>query len=238
MPNPDNSNFSAEAAAFDEQIGRQPLSGDQQTSGRKGGADTHRNGCLCNACSSRRRKAEALARGAGPDSTLPALQQASLAALSDAHPKSAKLQKERIAKWLTWKAVEPKLTHAEAAERLGIAPQTLTNLIHEAAKAGWLQFVDPFAELEYKQIPMVNQVISDHLAAGDKDVAVKMAQATIWKQYAASKGIGDNQAPTTVLALKIEMPAGVEPGNLPSIKGVIVGQPRTIDAEVVEVKDE
>ena len=236
MSNPDNQNFDPELAVLDSQLGREPTPGPKQAIGRKGGPDTHRNGCLCNACVSRRRKAEALLERAGSDSPISTPQQAQ-AALTDAHPKSAKLQKERIAKWLTWKAVEPKLTHTEAAERLGIAPQTLTNLIHEAAKAGWLQFVDPFAELEYKQIPMVNQVITDHLLAGDKDVAVKMAQATIWKQYAASKGVTDT-APTTILALKIEMPVGAITASDIPIKGVIVGQPRTIEAEVIEVKDE
>ena len=231
MSNPDNQNFDPELAVLDSQLGREPTPGPKQAIGRKGGPDTHRNGCLCNACVSRRRKAEALLERAGSDSPISTPQQAQ-AALTDAHPKSAKLQKERIAKWLMWKSVEPKLTHTDAAERLGIAPQTLTNLIHEAAKAGWLQFVDPFAELEYKQIPMVNQVISDHLAAGDKDVAVKMAQATIWKQYAASKGVTDT-APTTILALKIEMPQNVNPSDVP-IRGVIVGQPRTIEAEIIE----
>jgi hypothetical protein len=137
--------------------------------------------------------------------------------------------------WLQWKAIEPKLTHADAAARLDIAPQTLNNLIHEATKAGWLQFKDPMAELEYEMIPEANRVIKNAMKAGDTDTAVKLAQATIWKQYAASKGVSDT--PTTVLALKIEMPANVNPSDVP-IKGVIVGQPRSIDAEIIEVKDE
>ncbi len=148
-----------------------------------------------------------------------------------------KTQRDRIAKWLQWKAIEPKLTHAEAAARLDIAPQTLTNLIHKATKAGWLTFENPMDELEYEMIPEANRVIKNAMKSGDSDVAVKLAQATIWKQYAASKGVSD--APTTVLALKIEMPPGFTPdaGSVP-IKGVIVGQPRTIDAEVIEAKDE
>lgn len=146
------------------------------------------------------------------------------------------LQRDRIKKWLQWKAIEPKLTHADAAARLDIAPQTLTNLIHEATKAGWLQFRDPMAELEYEMIPEANRVIKNAMKSGDSDVAVKLAQATIWKQYAASKGVSDT--PTTVLALKIEMPAGsVDAANVP-IKGVIVGRPRTIDGDFTEVKDE
>jgi hypothetical protein len=139
--------------------------------------------------------------------------------------------------WLQWKAIEPKLTHADAAARLDIAPQTLNNLIHEATKAGWLQFKDPMAELEYEMIPEANRVIKNAMKAGDSDVAVKLAQATIWKQYAASKGVSDT--PTTVLALKIEMPANINPADVP-IKGVIVGQPRTIEADFVvkDAKDE
>lgn len=140
--------------------------------------------------------------------------------------------------WLQWKAMEPKLTHMDAAARLGIASQTLTNLLHRASKSGWLTFENPLDELEYKQLPKVNEVINYHLDQGDKDVAVKLAQATIWKQYAASKGVTEN--PTTVLALKIEMPEGFTPSGTPNIKGVIVGQPRTFDGDFVvkETPDE
>jgi hypothetical protein len=93
------------------------------------------------------------------------------------------------------------------------------------------------AELEYEMIPEANRVIKNAMKAGDSDVAVKLAQATIWKQYAASKGVSDT--PTTVLALKIEMPANINPADVP-IKGVIVGQPRTIEADFVvkDAKDE
>lgn len=144
------------------------------------------------------------------------------------------LQRDRIKKWLSWKAIEPKLTHADAAARLDIAPQTLTNLIHEATKAGWLKFEDPMAELEYEIIPAANKRVKQAILAGDTDTAVKLSQATIWKQYAAGKGV--TETPTTVLALKIEMPQGVQASDVP-IKGVIVGSPRTIDAEVVESND-
>lgn len=145
------------------------------------------------------------------------------------------IQRQRVALWLQWKALEPKLTHAEAAQRLGIAGQTLTNLIHRATKDGWLQFENPMDELEYEILPKVTRVLKNELDAGNADVAVKTAQGTIFKTYLASKGIQES-APTTVLALKIEMPAGVKPEDVP-IRGVIVGQPRTIDAEIIS-KDE
>lgn len=219
-----------------------------QTEGKHGGPDFHRPNCRCNACVARRRKAEALTERAGPDTASATLQppqtdvlvdldvaltvgqEAILAQRGKATLIGTSLQRDRIKKWLQWKAIEPKLTHADAAARLDIAPQTLTNLIHEATKAGWLQFRDPMAELEYEIIPEANRRVKAAILGGDTDTAVKLSQATIWKQYAASKGAIDT-APTTVLALKIEMPQGVDASNLPTIKGVIVGQPRVIDAD-------
>lgn len=225
-----------------------------QPDGRKGGPDFHKPNCRCNACVARRRKAEAIALGARPEPAPEGLQsfpdevltdtEVMLSASQEALVKQrgmptligTKLQRDRIKKWLQWKAIEPKLTHADAAARLDIAPQTLNNLIHEATKAGWLKFDDPMAELEYEIIPDANRVIKNAIRGGDTDTAVKLSQATIWKQYAASKGVVEN-APTTVLALKIEMPAGMSAGNTPSIKGVIVGQPRVIDVDAA-AKDE
>lgn len=136
--------------------------------------------------------------------------------------------------WLQWKALEPKLTHADAAARLDIAPQTLTNLIHKATKEGWLQFQNPMDELEYEILPKVTHNLKYYLDQGDKDVTVKTAQGTLFKQFLANKGI--QETPTTVLALKIEMPEGIPADATNSIKGIIVGSPRTIEADLV--KDE
>lgn len=219
--------------------------------GRAGGPDYHRPGCKCNACVARRRKAEAIADRTGPATAIAEIQPTPLGdslndtdiavaagPLSKANNYYSKdavlvgtdLQRHRVKMWLQWKAIEPKLTHADAAARLDIAPQTLTNLIHRATKAGWLSFDDPMAELEYEILPEVNRVIKKALKENNEDVAVKTAQATIFKTYAQSKGV--SETPTTVLALKIEMPQGVTPTDVP-IKGVIVGSPRTIDAEVI-----
>jgi hypothetical protein len=140
--------------------------------------------------------------------------------------------------WLQWKAIEPSLTHKDAAERLGIAPQTLTNLIHKASKEGWLKFENPMDELEYEIMPKVTHNLKYYLDQGDKDITIKTAQGTIFKQFLASKGV--QEAPSTVIAFKIEMPDGVDASNPPNIKGVIVGKGRTletIDAEVKEVKE-
>lgn len=128
------------------------------------------------------------------------------------------------------------MTHKDAAERLGIASQTLTNLVHKATKEGWLRFENPMDELEYEIIPKVTHNLKYYLDQGDKDVTIKTAQGTIFKQYLDSKGI--KETPTTVLALKIEMP-DLAGASVPNIKGVIVGNPRvieTIEAEVI--KDE
>lgn len=136
--------------------------------------------------------------------------------------------------WLKWKAIEPDLTQKDAAARMGIATQTLTNYLYDATKEGWLKFTDPLAELKYEIMPMVTRNLKYHLEQGDKDVTIKTAQGTIFKQFLDSEGVKD--APTTVLALKIEMPPAAQLGATPQIKGVIVGTPRTPNESVIDVE--
>lgn len=142
--------------------------------------------------------------------------------------------RDRVKKWLQWKAIEPKLTQREAAERLGIAEQTLTNTIYKATKEGWLKFEDPLAELEYEIMPKVTHNLKYYLDQGDKDVTIKTAQGTLFKQFQAAKGVQQTAPQTTVLAFKIEIPPG---GPANAATGVIVGTPRKleiVDAQVVK----
>jgi hypothetical protein len=135
--------------------------------------------------------------------------------------------RHRIKMWLQWKAIEPKLTHEEAAKRLGIATQTLTNTIYKATKGGWLKFEDPLDELEFEIIPKVTHNLKYYLDQGDKEVTIKTAQGTIFKQHLAAKGVAQAAPQTTVLAFKIEMPSG---GPTHSA-GVIVGTPRKLELD-------
>lgn len=211
---------------------------------KRGGPDFHRDGCGCNACVARRRKAQALADGFGQASAAvealsPPTTTDNEVIVTDAPSIGRNILKHRIKLWLKWKAIEPELSHKEAAKRFGIAPQTLSNNIYTATKEGWLRFEDPLNELRYEILPKVTHNLKYYLDQGDKEVTIKTAQGTIFRQFLDSEGIKD--APTTVLALKIEMPAN-PPSNGAGMRGQIVGSPRTmepaIEAEIIKPKSE
>lgn len=131
----------------------------------------------------------------------------------------------RVAEWIAIRAEEPHLKPREIAERMGIKPQTLTGIISDARKAGWLQFDDPLEKIEHLIVPKVVDNLLEFLEAKDKTVTLETAKGTIFKQYQNSKGISEN--PTNVLALKIEMPAN--PNDVPKLAvGQIVGQPKAL----------
>jgi hypothetical protein len=198
---------------------------------KRGGPDFHKPGCRCNACAARRRKAEAELNGAGLPAPVESASEETILVDTPTHHRG--IEKQRIKMWLQWKAMEPKLTHEEAAKRLGLATQTLTNLIYKATKQGWLKFTNPLDELEYEIMPKVTHNLKYYLDQGDKDVTIKTAQGTLFKQFQAAKGIQQVAPQTTVLAFKIEMPSGGPSHSA----GVIVGAPRKleiIDAEVVK----
>lgn len=208
----------------------------------KGGPATHRPGCGCRPCSSRRRTEEALARRAGDDgepSTLPAKVEAPKleAELSDLPAIPISRMKQNVAKWLTMKTADPDLTNKEIAEQLGIALRTLNNTLYKARKEGWLQFHDPLDELKYGMIPKVVDNLNLFLDARDRTVTLEAAKATLFREFANKEGIAD-APPTTILALKIELPEGYSRENLPKPKGVIVARPNFVDAEVVKVESD
>lgn len=202
---------------------------------KHGGPDFHREGCKCNACVARRRKAETLADGAGPAGLVPAQSNSPKAKdtiLTDLPLPNHGVMRHRIKLWLQWKAIEPDLTHKDAAKRMGIAPQTLTNTIHKATKEGWLKFEDPLNEMRYEIMPMVTHNLKYYLQQGDKDVTIKTAQGTLFKQFLDSEGI--KEAPTNVLAIKIER--SENDAGVAVARGKIVGTPRSL--EIIDVTPE
>lgn len=131
----------------------------------------------------------------------------------------------RVAEWYTWRQRDPKLTNAEIAEKLGITPETLGTYIKKATKEGWLVFTDPFSRLEHEIAPQVIDNIAFYLSekgGRDKQMTIEAAKGFVFKQYLDSKGI--NEAPQTVLALKIETAAQDTPIKVGS--GHVVGAPR------------
>lgn len=132
--------------------------------------------------------------------------------------------RDRVATWIAIRAQEPHLLQREIADRMGINPKTLTALLYNATKAGWLQFDDPLEKIEYQIVPKVVDNLIEFLDQKDKTVTLETAKGTIFKSYQASKGISD--APSNVLALKIEMVDPTTPTK--SITGQIIGKARAL----------
>lgn len=131
--------------------------------------------------------------------------------------------RDRIAQWIQLKASNPSWGNAQCAEKMGIAVKTLNTIISRAVKDGWLKFEDPISRIEHEIVPKVVDNLAYFLDKKDRVVTVETAKGTIFKQYQESKGL--NEAPQTVLALKIE-PA--PDGTSIAIAGQIVGSPRPI----------
>ena len=133
--------------------------------------------------------------------------------------------RSRIADWIMIRAQEPNLNNKQIAERLGIAAKTLNGLIARATTEGWLTFDDPLSRVQHEIVPRTVDNLAYFLAKRDKSVTIETAKGTIFKQFQAAEGINDGA--TTILAVKIEMassPTDIER----TVRGVIVGQPRTI----------
>lgn len=130
--------------------------------------------------------------------------------------------------WLQWKAIEPSLSHKEAGARMGIAPQTLTNLIYKATKEGWLKFTDPINTLRYESMPKVVHNLNYYLDQGDKQVTIEVAKGTLFKKFLAEEGVQDN--PTNILAIKFEQAPQSPTVDGKVVTGKIVGKPRSIEA--------
>ena len=193
----------------------------------RGGALTHKNpDCPCSACTARRRREEALVGGAGDTSS-----EAGSAEVLEADVAISTTVRRNpryhIAAWLQLKATDPEITITEAARRLQLHRSTLQAYIGRAVREGWLKFDDPLQRVEYELIPKVIKNLNQFLDEGDKTVTIETAKGTLFPSYKEARGI--QEAPTTVLALRIEAPAGGE--EMKIISGHIVGKPKQLDLE-------
>jgi DNA-binding CsgD family transcriptional regulator len=204
-----------------------------------GGPSAHKNpNCKCHACASRRRKEEALARGdrppIDPEAKYREREKALNADLPVLHTGPTALRR-RVAEYVEQRAINPSLTSAEIARRMGIAPKTLYSYISRATKNGWLTFDDPIERLDNEIIPKVLDNLNEFLDQKDRTVTIEAAKGTLFPAYKETKGINEAQR-NTVLAIKFELPSGETgfPGrlqdssseHLPVINGTIVGQPK------------
>ena len=208
----------------------------------RGGANTHTNpNCACFSCVARRRPKTPIAfpdgNGGG---SLVSVEDAEKAinrtrttiVAEEYNPNSSKRQsaKVRVAQWLGTKAIEPELSNAEIARRMGISAQALRASISKGVQEGWLKFEDPIQAIEYQIIPKVVRNLNHFLDEGDKQVTIETAKGTLFKTFAEASGA--TQGPQTVLALKIELPERPT-DEMKVVAGKIVGRPRSLsDSEV------
>ena len=134
--------------------------------------------------------------------------------------------RQTIVKWLNLKAIEPDITQAEAAKRLGIAYGTLKNYIYRANSEGWLRFEDPLARLEHEIVPSAVENLAIMLKDQDRVATLETLKGTLFRTYQDVHGGKDTHQ--TILALKIEMSGGESPKF---IEGHIVGTPKVVVAE-------
>lgn len=185
----------------------------------------HTPGCRCATCfRSRTRKAKAEPQSAGEGGAALVPEKDRLNAdLPVFHITGGRTPRDRIAQWIELRLLQPDITTKEAADKMGIAPRTLSALINRATKEGWLVFDDPISKIDHEIVPKVLDNLNHFLDAKDRVVTIEAAKGTVFKTYQEAKGIVDQ--PTTVLALKIEPAEG---SNVRVISGQIVGKPKEL----------
>jgi len=130
-----------------------------------------------------------------------------------------------VARWLELRSKDPDLTIHEAARQLRISKRTLNAAIQQAVENGWLKFEDPLSRLEYEVVPKVVRNLNAWLDENDKTVTIEAAKGMVFPIYRESKGV--NEAPQTILALKIESPTNEQSSAV--LTGQIIGAPRKIE---------
>jgi hypothetical protein len=110
--------------------------------------------------------------------------------------------RQRVADWAQMRMLEPNISTADAARRLGISPKTLYAYISRANREGWLRFDSPMDRIEYEVIPKAVDNLKYWLDLKDKTATLETMKGTAFPAYREQLGI--QEAPTTVLAIKIE----------------------------------
>lgn len=136
--------------------------------------------------------------------------------------------RDRIADWAIMRATRPNITNKDIAGELGITEATLNVMITRATKEGWLVFEDPMKRLEHELAPIATSNLRAFLDEKDKQVTIEVAKGILFPAYKEHKGIQD--APQTVLAIKIEPAQGSPEGSMEvkDFSGTIVGTPRSL----------
>jgi hypothetical protein len=124
----------------------------------------------------------------------------------------------------------------EIAAALKISPKSISAYVWRASRNGWLQLDNPKERIQYE---ILHQVV-DNLQAGLADkgmlangmpvkthVAMKIAEGTVFKAFDQAAA---SVAPSTIVAVRIEMPAGPRQVMRDDTVG---GTPAYVDAETV-----
>jgi hypothetical protein len=141
--------------------------------------------------------------------------------------------RERLVRYIELRALYPDKHQKDIAPMLGMTANALAKMMQRAVEAGKLKFHDPLERLEHEIIPKTVANLSEFLDQKDKTVTIEVAKGTIFKNYLESKGISEK--PVTILALKLET---VDSNQTKVLSSSIVGVPKVIDAQVVEVKED
>ena len=126
------------------------------------------------------------------------------------------------------------LSEEDIAKAMNLKPRTLSAYVYIAGKNGWLQqaglFADARDEIDYTVIHKAIENLRGLLDSADPEqkerVTMKTLEGTVFKTYDAQKGSA--APPSTMLAIKIEMPPA---GTAPVREDAIGGLPAYVDAE-------
>lgn len=128
------------------------------------------------------------------------------------------------------------MSELEIATALGISKETVPGYVYLANKNGWLDLPTAKEAINYNLIPLAlrnlyNAMRSKNVLANglpeSTHVALKIAEGTTFKEFDKTP---DGANVSTVVAIKIEMPAGPVPAMREETTG---GTPAFIDAEEV-----
>lgn len=192
-----------------------------------GGTFSHSPDCKCNPCAARRRQQETLAIAAGVGGAQlaaptgnPTKTVLTKAGVRKAAPRDLR---SRIAQYLHYSMTLPNATKAEIADKMGITPKRLYEILQEGRSEGILEFSDPLDRIDYELVPKILDNLNHFLDIRDKTVTIEAAKGTLFKTYQESRGLTESSQ--TVLALKIEMPDGQD---VKIVTGHIVGRPKEL----------
>lgn len=145
--------------------------------------------------------------------------------------------KHRVAQWIHMRMLEPGISTAEVARRLGVSPSSLNSQISKGRREGWLRIEDPMLKIEHELIPKIVKNLNVFLDQGDRTVTVEAAKGVLFPSYRDAKGIVENKV--AILGLNIQLP---ETKDLPTDqrRGNIFGAPKpaALEAEIISGESE